>query len=84
MTSKGNRENLRALLTEILLLGDTEFSFTLDRSNVETWDSLAVVSIGVGVEETFGYHMPPEEAVSVNGVADLVKILERQNIRFDE
>jgi len=77
-----NREKLKSLLTDILLLGDNEFRFDLERTDVDTWDSLAVVSIAVGVEETFHYHMPPEEAVAVQGVADLMTILERQGIKF--
>jgi len=77
-----NRDKLKSLLTDILLLSDGEFRFDLKRTDVDTWDSLAVVSIAVGVEETFHYHMPPEEAVAVQGVADLMKILERQGIKF--
>jgi acyl carrier protein len=77
-----NREKLRSLLTDVLLLGDGEFRFDLKRTDVDAWDSLAVVSIAVGVEETFQYHMSAEEAAAVQGVADLMKILEGQAIRF--
>ncbi len=77
-----NREKLRALLQEVLLLTDEEFSFELKREQVETWDSLAVVAIAAGVDETFGYHFTPDEAVGVTGVQDIVKILEREGISF--
>ncbi len=77
-----NREKLRALLQEVLLLTDEEFNFELKREQVETWDSLAVVAIAAGVDETFGYHFTPDEAVGVTGVQDIIKVLEREGISF--
>ena len=79
-----NREKLRDLMTDILLLAPSEFRFDLDRSEVETWDSLAVVSIAVGVHETFGYHFTPEEASEIHSVADIITRLEERGVQFDE
>lgn len=79
-----NRQKLRDLLMDVLLLGEGEFSFDLRREQVETWDSLAVVAIAAGIDETFGYHFTPDEAVSVTGVPDIMKILEREGISFAE
>ena len=78
-----NQTKLRDLFTDILLLSPEEFRFDLTREEVDTWDSLAVVSIAVGVEETFGHHMTPEEAVSVDGVPYVVRYLESRGVRFD-
>ena len=79
-----NRQKLRDLLIEILLLSDQEFSFELRREQVETWDSLAVVAIAAGIDETFGYHFTPDEAVALTGVPDIIWILEREGISFAE
>ncbi len=79
-----NRRKLRELLMDVLLLTDQEFSFDLRREQVETWDSLAIVAIAAGVDETFGYHLSSEEAVSLAGVRDILKILEREGIHFAE
>ena len=79
-----NRQKLRDLLMEVLLLTDEEFSFDLKREQVETWDSLAVVAIAAGIDETFGYHFTPNEAVGLTGVRDIINILEREGIRFAE
>jgi acyl carrier protein len=79
-----NRQKLRDLLIEVLLLTDEEFSFDLKREQVETWDSLAVVAIAAGIDETFGYHFTPDEAVAITGVRDIITILEREGIRFAE
>lgn len=79
----GNREKLRDLLADVFLLSPSEFRFDLTREEIDTWDSLGVVSMAVGVQETFGYHMKPEEAVAIRGVADLMKLLEAKGIPFD-
>ena len=80
----GNREKLRQLLQDIFLLSDGEVSFEMRKEDVETWDSLGVVSLAVGIQETFGYHFTPEEAVGLQGVGDIIRILSAHGIRFDD
>jgi acyl carrier protein len=77
-----NREKLQDLIQDILLLDDGEFHFGLERSNVETWDSMSVVAIAVGVHEEFGYHFTPEEATGIRSVQDIVDLLETKGISF--
>ena len=77
-----NREKLRELLQDILLLDTNEFHFDLKRDDIETWDSMSVVAIAVGVNEDFGYHFTPEEATSIRGVADIIELLESKGISF--
>jgi len=79
-----NRSRLQTLFEDILLLTDGEFRFDLRREDVATWDSLAVVAIATGVEETFGYHMSEEEAVGIQSVPDLMRLLEVRGISFAE
>lgn len=79
-----NREKLKALLIDVFLLEESEFRFDLKREDIDTWDSLAVVAMAVGVQETFGYHLKPEEAVAINGVQDIIDVLESQGINFNE
>ncbi len=78
-----NRQKLKDLLVDVFLLSPEEFRFDLTREEVETWDSLGVVSMAVGVQETFGYHMKPEEAVAIRGVADLMELLSARGIPLD-
>jgi acyl carrier protein len=54
------------------------------REDVNSWDSLAVVALAVGIEETFGYHLRPDEAVAIKGVQDIISVLESKGISFDE
>ena len=74
------RERLKALVIDTFLLDPDEFRFDLERSQVDTWDSLGVVALAVGVEQTFGYHLTPEQAMGLGGVADLVAILQREGL----
>ena len=79
-----NREKLQDLLLDVLLLDPSEFNFNLKREEILTWDSMAVVAIAVGVEETFGYHFTPDEAIRLTGVGDVIDILESKGISFAE
>lgn len=79
-----NREKLKSLMVDTFLLDPAEFRFDLKRAEVETWDSLGLVSLAVGVEQTFGYHFTPDEALAITGVPDIMKTLESKGIRFDE
>ena len=78
-----NHAKLQELLVDVLLLEPDEYSLDLTREHIETWDSLAVVSIAVGVHETFGYHPTPEEATAIHGVRDIIRLLESKGIPFN-
>ena len=78
-----NREKLKQLIIDVFLLNPDEFRFDLKQEEIETWDSLGVVSLAVGIRETFGYHLAAEEAVSIGGVADIMKILKKKGIAFN-
>jgi acyl carrier protein len=77
------REKLNGLLTEIFLLNEGELSDELRRDDLATWDSLVTVSLGVGIEEVFGYHMSPEEAMGLDSVKDIVWLLRARGIEIE-
>jgi len=78
----GNHEKLKDLMSDILLLDPDEFRLDLQRAEVGTWDSLAVVSVAVGIQETFGYHPTPEEATAITSIQDIVRLLEMKGVSF--
>ncbi len=78
-----NSEKLKNLLMDVFLLEDGEFSFDLTRSDIETWDSLGTVSMAVGIQEEFGYHMTPDEATHVNSISEICNLLEAKGISFE-
>ena len=79
-----NREKLQALVVDTFLLDPAEFRLELKREQIDTWDSLGVVTLAVGVEQVFGYHLKPEEATGLKSVQDLVDVLQSKGIRFDD
>jgi len=79
-----DRDKLKQLLMDIFLLSETEFRFDLKREEVPTWDSMGTVAMAVGIQETFNYHFTPAEAMSVTGVADIIRILETKGISFHD
>lgn len=86
MTSPTPSDNvckLKELFADVFLLNPSDIHMDLSRQEIETWDSLGVVSLAVGVEQTFGYHMTPQEATSISGLRDLVHLLESKDIPFD-
>jgi acyl carrier protein len=78
-----NREKLKSVLLDVFLLAPDEFRFDLTRDEIDTWDSLGVVSLAVGIHETFGYHMAPDEATALRSVPDLMSLLTAKGIAFD-
>jgi acyl carrier protein len=79
-TTPSLRERLDELLLDVFLLEPDELRDDLRRDELETWDSLGMVSLAVGVEEALGYHMTPEEAAELTSVADLVALLREWGI----
>ena len=78
-----NSQKLRELVQDVFLLDASEFRFDLTRDEIDTWDSLGVVSLAVGIHDTFGYHMSPDEAASLGGLGDLVTLLNRHGVGID-
>ncbi|HLY19091.1 MAG TPA: hypothetical protein VKR61_17805 [Bryobacteraceae bacterium] len=79
-----NIEKLKDLALEVFLLSPGEFNLDLKREQIETWDSLGVVSLAVGVQETFGYHLTQDEAINITSIRGLIAVLEARGISFDE
>ena len=78
-----NHSKLEQLFLDVFLMDVSEYHLDLQRSEVDTWDSLGIVSLGVGIEETFGYHPTPEEARALASVADVIALLKSKGIAFD-
>ena len=79
-----NREKLKRLLMDIFLMDEADFRFDLRREEIPTWDSLATVSMAVGVQESFGHHFTPSVALGVQGFADIVRFLESKGVALNE
>jgi acyl carrier protein len=79
-----NHEKLEDLVIDVFLLEPEEFHHDLRRDEVDTWDSLGIVSMAVGIQDVFGYHFTPDEATSVDSIKAIISLLEQNGISFDE
>lgn len=77
-----NHDKLKELLLDVFLLEPEEYDISLERQEIDTWDSLGVVSMAVGVQETFGYHMTPDEAVAIDSIQDIIDYLVGKGVAF--
>lgn len=78
-----NRSKLKQLILDVFLLSEEEYSLNLKREDIQTWDSLGVVSMAVGIQETFGYHLKPEQATAIASVSDIIQVLTANGVHFD-
>ena len=78
-----NDQKLLRLLEDILLIDDTQYRDEFGPDEIETWDSLAMVSIATAVEKGFGYAMTPEEMVSLGTIGDIKTVLRAQGVGFE-
>jgi acyl carrier protein len=76
------KQTLVDLLSEIFLIDPDPAVLGFTKDEIETWDSLGTVSLAVGVEEEFGYHMTPDEATSLQSVPELILLLETRGVRL--
>jgi acyl carrier protein len=83
MTPSENRQTLTNLLADVFLLDEDSLADDLTRAEIDTWDSLGTVSLALGVDETFGYHMKPEEAIGLESISDLVALLRERGIEIE-
>ncbi len=74
------RETLVQLLADIFLLDPADIRMEMTRADLPTWDSLAVVSIAVGVHQTFGYHFTPSEANGIQKFQDIIDLLTAKGV----
>ena len=79
-----NHLKLKDLLMDVFLISESEYSLEMSQDDVETWDSMGLVAMAVGIEETFGYHFSQEEALSIKNFQDIVDILTSKGVSFDD
>ena len=77
-----NQDKLRDLVCDTFLISPAQYRPDLRRDEIDTWDSLGVVALAVGVQEVFGYHLTPTEATSVKSLPELIALLTSKGIAF--
>jgi acyl carrier protein len=78
-----NDLKLRNLLFEILLIDEDEYLDDYGPDEIETWDSLAMVTIASAIEKEFGHALSPEEMVSLESIGNIKDILRSRGVELD-
>lgn len=77
-----NLQKFLELMEDVFLLGPEEVGDHLGMDDIDSWDSLATVSMAVGVQETFGHHMTPDEAMEVKSLGDIKTYLRGKGVEI--
>jgi len=77
-----NLDKLKSLLVDVFLLDPSAVRMDLKREEIDSWDSLGVVSLEVGLKETFGSQITPQEAMAIKSVQDIITLLSSKGIDF--
>lgn len=77
MTSNEIHERLTSVVRAELRQPALQISAQTVARDVAGWDSAAMVSVILAVEDEFGFEIPPNELRNVRGIADLAKIITR-------
>jgi acyl carrier protein len=68
---------LKSLIAELFKCSLAEVTDGTGPGDLPGWDSLGHVTLMTEIQRRFGHHVPIEDAVEVESVADLERILER-------
>jgi acyl carrier protein len=68
---------LKKLIAELFRCDITDLVDSTGPGDIPGWDSLGHVALMAEIYKQFGMHVPVEDAIEMESIADLVEILER-------
>jgi acyl carrier protein len=68
---------LKRLIAELFRCDITDLADSTGPGDIPGWDSLGHVALMAEIHKQFGMHVPVEDAIEMESIADLVEILER-------
>jgi len=68
---------LKQLIADLFRCDVSDLTDTTGPGDIPGWDSLGHVMLMAEVQKQFGSHVPVEEAIDVESIADLAAILKR-------
>lgn len=71
------KQKLLELIAELFKVDMDQLGDEIGPGDLPAWDSLGHVALMARIQERFGTHVPVEDAIEVESIADLVEILER-------
>lgn len=73
--SGDTRAKLFALMANLFECSVDELSDDTGPGDIPGWDSLGHVSLMAEIQDTFGKHIPVEDAIEVESINDIIAIL---------
>jgi acyl carrier protein len=71
---------LKQLMADLFRCDIAQLTDTVGPGEIPGWDSLGHVALMAEIQKRFGRHVPVEDAIAVESVADLVAILQRLGV----
>ena len=71
------KEELKIVMAELFKCDVSDIHDETGPGDLPAWDSLGHVALMARIQEHFGQHVPVEDAIEVESVADLMAILQR-------
>ncbi len=68
---------LKALIANLFKCEQGELTDAVGPGDIPGWDSLGHVTLMAEIQKQFGTHVPVEDAIEVESIADLVSVLDR-------
>ena len=73
-------EHLKRIVIDILLIEEDEYADAHGPDEIETWDSLATVTLASAIEKSFGVRVPPDEMAAFNCIGDIRQFCRAQGL----
>jgi acyl carrier protein len=70
-------DQLKSLMVDLFKCSPDELTDATGPGDVNGWDSLGHVALMAEIQTRFGTHVPVEDAIEVESIADLIGIIER-------
>lgn len=71
------RKRLKELMANLFQCNASDLTDDIGPGDINGWDSLGHVSLMSAIQEQFGTHIPVEDAIEVESIADIVSLLEK-------
>jgi acyl carrier protein len=71
------KDQLKGLIANLFKCDVAQLTDDMGPGELPGWDSLGHVTLMAEIQKQFGKHVPVEDAIEVESIADLAAILER-------
>jgi len=73
-------ETLLEEMANLFQVDKDSLSFDTGPGDLPMWDSLGHVSLMAMIQQEFGTHIPVADALQIESISDLIKILDKYNV----